>query len=309
MVRQTLLRAFACRSCTSAIFGLLLFFSAPAFADAIRVVDDTGSEVILAAPARRIVSLAPHTAELLFAAGAGSHVVATVDYSDYPPAARLLPRIGGSSGIDLERLVALKPDLIVAWDSGNPSRTIERLRGLGFAVYLTEPRHLGDIARNLEHLGKLAGTQVIARKEAERFSARYRALVARYADRQSLRVFYQVLDPLLITVNGEHLISEILHVCGGENIFSALPVLAPAVSEESVLQEDPDVIIAGGNENIWRSWQARWRDRTHMQAVKAGALYHIPADLLHRHTPRVLDGAERVCAALDDARRKRPPAR
>lgn len=296
------------RVCGCIIFGVLVVTVA-AFADPVRLTDDAGSEINLAEPARRIVSLAPHTTELLFAAGAGAYVIATVDYSDYPPAARSLPRIGGSSGIDLERIVALKPDLIVGWESGNPRRTLDRLRDLGFPLYLTEPRHLGDIARNLEHLGGLAGTEAIARKEAERFSARYHALVARYANRQRLRVFYQVLDPLLITVNGQHLISEVLHVCGGENIFAALPVIAPVVSEESVLKADPDVIVAGGTEEMWRSWHARWRERTHMKAVKAGALYFVPSDLLHRHTPRVLDGAESVCTALDDARRKSARAR
>lgn len=270
----------------------------------IRVTDDVGIDVALPAPARRIVSLAPHVVELLFAAGAGARVVATVDYSDYPPEARAIPRIGGSGGLDLERIVALRPDLIVGWSSGNPRRTIERLRGFGFPIYLTEPRRLEDIARDLEHLGKLAGTEPVAHQTAERFTSRYHALKARYAKRRSLRVFYQVLDPSLITVNGRHLISEILRLCGGENIFAALPVVAPVVSEEAVLEADPDVIVAGGTEESWSEWRPRWRRHAAMTAVKRDALYYIPAEILHRHTPRVLDGAEKVCAALDDARRK-----
>jgi iron complex transport system substrate-binding protein len=288
------------------LFGLLfVILSATVHAGTIKVTDDVGNTVMLLAPARRIVSLAPHAVELLFAAGAGAQVIATVDYSDYPPAARKIPRIGGSSGLDVERIVALKPDLIVAWASGNPRRTIEQLRSLGFVIYLTEPRHLADIARNLEQLGRLAGTEPVAREEARQFTARYRALTAQYAQRPRLRVFYQVLDPLLITVNREHLISEVLQLCGGENIFAALPLLAPAVSEEAVLAANPEVIIAGGTEEGWRPWQARWRERTELKATNRDALYFIPADRLHRHGPRVLDGVEQLCAALDDARRKR----
>jgi iron complex transport system substrate-binding protein len=272
---------------------------------ALQVTDGVGRPVALSAPAQRIVSLAPHATELLFAIGAGARVVATVDYSDYPPAARALPRIGGASGIDLERVVALNPDLIVGWASGNPRATIERLTTLGFPVYLTEPHHLADVAQDLEKLGRLAGTSEIAQAEAARFTERSRALTERYAGRTKLRVFYQVLDPLLITVNGEHLISEILRLCGGENVFAALSVLAASVAEEEVIKANPDVIVAGGTEALWREWQTRWRRRTDIVAVKRSALYFIPADRLHRHSPRVLDGAEQLCTDLDDARRRR----
>lgn len=278
-------------------------FARVGFAD-VSVKDDSGAPVVLTAPARRIVSLAPHTTELLFAAGAGAHVVATADYSDYPPAARRIPRIGGSSGLDIERIIALNPDLVVGWTSGNPRRSIEQLRTLGFPVYLTQPRYLEDIVRHLEHLGRLAGTETAARAEAERFTARYRALAERYAKRRKIRVFYQVLDSSLITVNGQHLISEILHLCGGDNIFAALPVIAPFVSEESVLSADPETIIAGGTEALWDRWQVHWRARRGLKAVKREALYFIPADALHRNSPRVLEGAEQVCMALDDARRR-----
>lgn len=268
-------------------------------------MDGVGRPVSVAAPAQRIVSLAPHATELLFAIGAGDRVVATVDYSDYPPAARALLRIGGASGIDLERVVALQPDLIVGWASGNPRATIERFTSLGIPVYLTEPHHLTDVARDLEKLGRLVGTNEIAQAEAARFDARSRALAERYAGRIKLRVFYQVLDPLLMTVNGEHLIGEILRLCGGENIFAALPVLAAPVTEEEVIKADPDVIVAGGAEALWREWQTRWRRRADVVAVQRGALYFIAGDRLHRHSPRVLDGAEQLCADLDDARRRR----
>lgn len=294
----------ALRLAVGLLLALLHSVEIPA-GGAIEVTDDTGESIALSRPATRIVSLAPHATEMLFAVGAGSRIVGTVDFSDYPPPARTLPRVGGSSGLDLERIVAMRPDLIVGWASGSPARALERLRELGFPVYLTEPRQLADIARSLERLGRLTGNDAAARAQARRFRARYRALAARYQGRPRVRVFYQVLDPLLISVNGEHLISEVLRLCGGENVFSALPVLAPAISEESVLHADPEAILAGGTEDEWRAWRARWRERTALTAVRRDALYLIPADLLHRLGPRVIDGAERVCAALDDARGER----
>lgn len=268
-----------------------------------RVVDDLGGTIVLDVPARRIVSLAPNLTELLFSAGAGPRIVGTVEYSDYPVSARSIPRIGRSGSIDLEHIVSLKPDLVVAWASGNPPKAIARLRQFGFPVYVVQSRHLEDIARTLEHLGALAGTGKIAQIQADRFSRGFHRLAARFSGRTPVRVFYQVLDPQLITVNGQHLISEILRICGGVNVFGALPVLAPVVNEEAVLQADPDAIIAAGVDADWNAWQAHWRARTTLTAVRNNALYRISADLIHRDTLRVLDGAEQVCEAIEDARR------
>jgi iron complex transport system substrate-binding protein len=261
---------------------LLIVISCPVGA-AVSAVDDTGQVVTLAAPARRIVSLAPN----------------------YPAQARTIRRIGGSGGIDYESIVALRPDLIVAWASGTPPRTVTRLRRLGFPVYLAQSRRLDDIALNLERLGQLVGTETIARAASKRFILHYQALAARYADRSPVSVFYQVLDPQLITVNDDHLVNQIIRLCGGVNVFATLPVLAPVVDEEAVLKADPQAIVAGGTDKEWRAWQAHWRERATLAAVKRGALYFIPADLIHRDTLRVLDGAERLCEALEDARRRR----
>jgi iron complex transport system substrate-binding protein len=292
---------------TGISFGILLLLVAvsPAVLAAIHVTDDTGRGVTLAHSARRIISLAPNVTEMLFSAGAGDRIVATVEYSDYPPPARALRRIGGSSAIDFERVVALKPDLIVAWASGNPERLITRLRDLGFPVYRMQAHRLEDIAQDLVRLGRLAGTESVARVESQRFLDRYHALTARYAGRSPVRVFYQVLDPQLITVNGRHVISQILRLCGGINVFASLPVLAPVIDEEAVLDADPEAIIAGGTPKSWSTWRAHWRKRAAVRAVKRGALYRIPPDLIHRDTVRLLDGAERVCRALQDARRRR----
>ena len=285
----------------TALLVFLIAISFPARA-AIRVIDDTNEAVTLDTAARRIVSLAPNLTELLFSAGAGAHIIATVDYSDHPSPARSIPRIGQSGSINIESVLVLKPDLIVAWASGNPRQAVARLRQVGLPVYLAQPRRLEDIARTLRQLGRLAATEATADAQAERFMARYRALSARYAGRSPVRVFYQVLDPQLITVNGNHLISEILRLCGGLNVFATLPVLAPVVNEEAVFKVDPQAIIAGGTDSDWSAWQMHWRDRSTITAVKRNALYRIPADLIHRDTLRVLDGAEQVCEAIEDAR-------
>jgi len=172
----------------------------------VSVTDDTGREVRLAQPAQRIVSLAPHITELLFSAGAGGRIVGVVEYSDYPPAAKKLPRVGAYNAVDMERILALRPDLVIAWASGNPPALIEQLRSLGLTVFLSEPRSLEDVASNLERFGQLAGTQTTAQAAADEFRRRLQALRVRYSDRKPVSVFYQIWHRPLMTVNGEHLI-------------------------------------------------------------------------------------------------------
>ncbi len=287
------------------LLGCLLLLGAGRVIAGISVQDDAGQTVTLAKPAQRVVSLAPHLTEMLFAAGAGARIVGTIEYSDYPEAAEKIPRIGSSAGLDLEAILGLRPDLIVVWKSGNPARQIERLHELGFPVYVSEPRRLADIAASIERLGKLAGTDAVARRAAREFRVGLDALRARQGARPRVRVFYQVLDPLLITVNGQHMISDILQLCGGENVFAGLPALAPRVDLEAVLAADPEAIIAGGTEAVWRDWLARWRAWPRLRAVQRDNLFFIPADIVHRNGPRILQGAEAICAALEQARSRR----
>ena len=278
-------------------------------ADAVlRVADDAGNVVALAAPARRIVSLAPHATELLFAAGAGPRVVATVDFSDFPPPARALPRVGSSAGIDVERVVALAPDLVIGWHSGNPPAQLARLRDLGLAVFVTEPRRLSQLPELIERLGLLAGAQAEASSAARRLRQRAMRLEQRYATRAPVSVFYQLLDPALMTISGEHIITDVIRLCGGRNVFADLPILAGRIDMEAVLARDPQVIIAGGDAALWREWRHRWSRWPQLQAVRQDRLVWIDPDTLHRAGPRLLDGAERLCAALDAAR-KPPPMR
>jgi iron complex transport system substrate-binding protein len=269
---------------------------------AIRVTDDAGREMILEQPARRIVSLAPNITELLFAAGAGDRVVGVTEFSDYPEAARSLPRVGSGAGLDLEAILALRPDLVVAWQSGNPVGQMERLRTLGINLFMSEPRQLLDVPDTLLRLGRLAGTEAIAQARADSFKHRYRQLWQQYAQRPVVSVFYQIWERPLMTLNGEHLFSDVLRLCGGRNVFAGLPALAPQIDIEAVLAADPEVIVVAADEQdspLLAAWQ-RWPS---LSAVAQGHVYAIARDRLVRHTPRILDGAEELCAILEGVRK------
>lgn len=270
---------------------------------AITVTDDAGQQVLLEQPARRIVSLAPYLGELLFAAGAGKAVVGVSEFSDYPEAAAAVKHVGGGSGLDLEAILALQPDLVVAWQSGNPVNQVERLRSLGLTVFLSEPRQLLDVPDTLLRLGQLAGTETVAKAAADGFIERYRQLEKRYAQRPLVSVFYQIWEQPLMTLNGKHLFSDVLRLCSGRNVFAELPALAPQVDIEAVLATDPEVIVVAVDEQdsaLLAAWQ-RWPS---LSAVQNGHVYAVARDQLVRHTPRILEGAEELCAILEGVRKK-----
>jgi iron complex transport system substrate-binding protein len=269
------------------------------------VTDVSGVSIKLAVPAKRIVSLTPHITELLFAAGAGDRLVGTVDYSDYPPAAKLLPKVGGSARLDLEAIVALKPDLVMGWESGNAAASVARLRSLGLTVHLSEPNRIEDIAGELERIGMLAGTGTTANAAAKAFREHYATLTARYSRRPPVAVFYQIWKQPLMTVNGKQIISDAIRLCGGRNVFAQLPILAPTVTVEAVIAVNPEVIVASGMGDSRPEWLDDWRRWTTLEAVARDNLYFVPPDLLQRHTPRILDGAEKLCTHLETARGKR----
>ncbi|HEX8962157.1 MAG TPA: cobalamin-binding protein [Rhodocyclaceae bacterium] len=284
--------------------AFLLALLAPARAEVV-LTDDSGAEVRLRAAAHRIVSLAPHITELLFAAGAGARIIGTVDYSDYPPAAKRIARVGSYSQLDLETVAALKPDLVIAWQSGNPPAAVAKLRALGVPVFVNQPDRILDVARSIEQFGKLAGTEADANAAAKEFRDRYAALSARYAGRPKLRVFYEIWKEPLMTINGKQIISDAIRLCGGENVFAELPALAPKVTVEAVLAANPDVIVASGMGEARPEWLDDWKRWPQLAAAAKGNLYFVPPELIQRHTPRVLDGAERLCQDLEEARAKR----
>lgn len=294
------------RAATALAFALTV---GCATAAGITMVDDAGREVRLpSGPAERIVSLAPHITENLFAAGAGHRVVGVIAYSDFPEAANRLPRVGSHNNADLEAIIALKPDLVIAWDSGNRSANLDRLIALGVPVFFNDSHTFDDVARSLEVFGKLAGTEDAANEAAAAFRARLQSLVSRYGDRPTVRTFYQIWHAPLMTVNGEHLISDAIRLCGGENVFAALPQLSPTVGVEGILAANPEVIVASGMDASRPEWLEQWRSWPGLTAVARDNLYFVPPDQLQRHTPRILDGTEHLCRHLERAREKRPPA-
>jgi len=286
------------------LFFLISVLSWPVAA--VPVLDDAGASIELPQPARRIISLAPHITELLFAAGAGDRIVGTVEYSDYPRSALAIPRIGSALHMDLERIIDLQPDLVIVWRSGNPAHQIERLRDLGIPVFVTEPRTLDSIPVLLTRFGKLAGTQQRASEAVDAYRQRLAALRASVSNTLKLRVFYQVSLTPLYTVNGDHIISEIIDLCGGVNAFAPLKVLAPLVSLEAVLQARPEVIlVAEADSEHQEVVSAYWSAWKTLPAVEQGHVFFIDPDVISRATPRILSGAEAVCRALDTARQRR----
>ncbi len=281
----------------------------PAHAD-VSARDDTGHTVTLAAPAQRVVSLAPHATELIFAAGGGAKLVGTVTYSDYPPAARAVPRVGDNKALDLERIAALKPDLIVVWRHGNAERQTDALRALRIPLFFSEPKQLDDVAATLGQLGMLLGTQTVADAAAASFRREIGALRARYASRAPVTVFFQVWDRPLMTLNGTHLVSDVIRLCGGRNVFASLEPVVPTVSDEAVLAANPEAIVttrAGATPaNDTLPSLARWQAWPALTAVARGNLFAIDGDLLTRPAPRIAQGAAALCEDLDLARKRRP---
>lgn len=269
---------------------------------AVSAIDDAGNNVTLAIPARRIVSLAPHATELLYAAGAGRLVVGVSQYSDYPPPARHVTSIGSSAAVDLEKILLLKPDLVVAWRSGNSAAQIARLRQLAIPVFESEPQQFATIASSLERLSKLAGTDAVGQAAAAAFRSRLESLRNAARGRPTVRVFYQIWRKPLMTLNDSHFMSTALLLCGGKNIFGTLPQLAPTVSREAVLTQNPEAIVsAGGDPDPFSSWM----DFPQITAVARHNLFALNPNHVSRPGPRILDGVAELCAQLEVARSRR----
>ena len=295
-----------CKSKTFFSYAIIflsgIFFSSLSWAE-IKVQDDEGNLIILQNPVNRIISLTPHITEILFSAGAGSKIIATVAYSDYPQAAKKIPRVSGYPSMDIERIVSLKPDLVVVWASGNNKEQVEKLMELGLTVFISEPRQVDDIYKTIRRFGKLAGTNNIAEKSAENFINHYKYLKEKYSNKEKVKVFYQFWNKPLMTINGQHIISDIISLCGGTNVFSNLNSLTPIISIEAVIASQTDVIVVGSNNEKKSKWLSEWKPWLHLAAVKKDHLYYIDPDLLNRMGPRILLGADKLCELLDKARK------
>ncbi len=264
--------------------------------------DDDGRTVTLPAPARRIISLAPHTTELLYAAGAGRQLIATVRYADYPPEAKALPQVGDAHALDLERIVALKPDLIVVWMHGSSARQIERLRALKIPVFHSESHTLEQVGDGIRRLGVLAGTEDAANAAANTYAQRLTSLRVRYSHRTPLRVFYQVWQQPLLTLNDQHLISDAIRLCGGVNVFGKQPALVPTVSPEAVLAARPQVLATANLSGQADDSLALWAPFRQFEPIARHHVVWLNTDLISRQGPRIVDGAQQLCEGLDKVR-------
>ncbi len=277
------------------VFWLCLLLVVPAQAAAIRLVDDAGQTLEFTRPPQRIISLTPHLTELLFAVGAGPQLVGVDSASDYPEAARTLPRIGDYSRINFERILALKPDLVVVWAGGNRAADIHGLKKMGLPVLHTQATRLDDVARLLRLVGQASGHAAAGEAAARDVSARLAALQVRGTQKPPVSVFYQVWDRPLMTVGGTHWISDALALCGARNVFADLRAASPVVSREAVLRRAPALIVGGSDApDLRRPWQ-RFAG---LPAVKNDAFVRVNADLLHRPTPRLIEGVAELCAAV-----------
>ena len=248
--------------------------------------------------------MGPKVSARLLPNEAGSQIVGAVEHSDFPPKARDIPKIGSSQQFDIEAILSLQPDLIVAWASGNPTEDLATLEQLGLPIFRTEPRTLKDIAALLRRLGKLTGHSAISDVLATTFLEGAASIREAYQQRQNLTVLYQIWSDPIYTLNGEHLISRLIEHCGGTNIFFELETLAVVVSTESVIERNPAVIIAGGYGGVAPEWLGAWSQWSSIQAVKSNDLYTVDADQISRMGPRILQGLQELCQAIDQARGK-----
>ena len=254
--------------------------------------------------ARRIVALAPHLVEIAYAAGAGDRLVGASAASDYPPAALTLPRVADASGVDLERLLLLRPDLVLAWRSGNPARSIDAIRRLRIPVFLSEPLVPADIPRLVEAIGRLAGTEPVASVVAAGLATRWQRLGQTYAGRPPVRVFFEIWHAPPTTVGEHHLIAAALRACGAQVVLADARLPASSVDPEAVIAADPDLILAAWGESDAEVTGA-WADYAGLRAVQRHRVFRVDADRLQRASPRFVDGAEILCALIERERARR----
>lgn len=298
-----------CRLFCNKYIGVLFTFSlivSSSFANSltwpIKIIDDDGVEHSFDEPVRRIVSLMPNSTELLFEINAGDLLVGAVEYSNYPEAAKRIPRVGGYGALNIEAIIALKPDVLIAWPASNRNRELDRLRELGMRVFVSDPQEFADIADSIIAYGQLTGHTQEAQKQQLAFNKTLLFLKNTYSQREKVSVFYQVWNAPLMTQNGSTFIGRAIELCGGENIFSDLPMANPQVNIESILVKNPQVIVVSGMGESRPEWLDDWNQYSTIDAVKNQHLYHILPDLFQRQTSRFLIATQQLCEMVQQAR-------
>lgn len=286
---------------------VLLFYAQLACSDKITVVDDIGRQVSVSGPVMRLVSLSPHITELLFSIGIGDRVVGTVRFSDFPAQAASIQRVGDAFSVNLEMLIQLQPDLVIAWRTGGSARTINKIESLGVPVYFNEARDLASIAESAEKIAILAGIEETGAARAQQYRRKLQWIKQQYESASRVKIFYQISDLNLYTVNRHHLIGEAIALCGGDNIFADSIIKVPQVSIEAVIAASPDLIVFSSGANRDNdSWTSRWRPFNTVPAVANGHLYSLPAAIITRPSFRMVAGIEKLCELMNKVRRQTP---
>lgn len=314
MINRRPLQTYLTKAWLSACYLLIVTLSLSSCGDraqeasaptsAYSVVDFEGNTLTLEKPAKRIIALAPHIVENTFSAGAGANLVGVSDYSNYPEQAKSISVVAGYQKINFEKIVELNPDLIIAWQSGNSGAGLSRLVELGFPVYIDQPDTIQDVAKSVRDIGILSGNPNIAESVAEHFLEQLETIQSNYAHVAKVSSFYQVWNSPLQTINGEHIISHAIEVCGGKNIYADEFAVAPIINIESILERNPTVIIASGMSDHRPEWLDDWLNWESLDAVEYNNLYFVNPDHIQRHSVRLLQGITAICSYLDEARSK-----
>lgn len=275
---------------------LMLGFSLSVLSDEVIESDPADKKI------ERIITLSPSSTEMLFDIGVGDRLVGTVEHADFPDAAKSLPRIGNYAGLNIERIVALEPDLIVAWKSGNKQSDLEKLESLGLPITYVDPKSMTAVRDAIERLGKEVGEEALGKAAAERFDRAYQALRAEYGSKEFVRVFYQLSYQPLRTVGEGSWVEALIHDCNGDNVFHDANAPYPVVSLESIIVKDPEVIIMSSHTNAIQSRDAVWERWPNISAVRNGAMIPINSSTLLRSGPRAIEGMSLLCKAIDRVR-------
>lgn len=254
-------------------------------------------------PLQRVISLAPHATEIAYAAGLGDKLIAVSEMSDYPEQAKDLEKVSNYQGIKLERIIALQPDLVIAWPAGNPAKELDKLKQFGIPIYYSTTGTLEDIAKNIEQLSRYSEKPEVGQKAAEDFRAQLEALKEKYNTEDKVSYFYQLSEKPIITVAGKNWPSEVFTFCGGKNIFAKGSAPYPQVSIEQVITRQPEVLFtsrhAMSNDGMWAEW------KSDIPALKNGHVWSLNSDWINRPTPRTLNAITEVCEHFESVRQKR----
>ncbi|MBE0358240.1 MULTISPECIES: cobalamin-binding protein [Pseudoalteromonas] len=278
-----------------AFFIGLLFFS---------VSSNTFAEQVEDSKKLRIIALAPHIVENLFAIGAGDNIVGTVDYADYPAEAQSIERIGGYYGISLEKVLALKPDLVIAWKSGNQSEDLAQIERLGIKVYLSNPTTIDAVADELLTFGEFTGNIEQSQQAANAFKQKLNAIVKSQLGKKNITGFYQLWPEPMMSVGKNTWISQLIETCHVSNVFAQSVTDYPQISIENVIVTKPQVIIIPDEKSKTPQPVVNWQKWPEVPAVKNGQFISVNADLLHRFSPRMLDGLADMCDKIDASRKQ-----